>query len=88
MLEPYEQRRARIIENGFEGGSLKPVVVSGADLLAQEDQPTSEDLLNELSTNDWSPAEFAESARELLREHGLSGRVYVGGEQPPALLPR
>jgi hypothetical protein len=85
MRESYEQRRARIIKRGFEDGSPGPIFMSAADYLAQEDPPTSEELLAELAPNDWSPAAFVDSARELLREHGLSGRVYVAGEQPPTL---
>ena len=87
MRETYEQRRWRIIQTGFGDGRSGPVLLNAGDYLAQEDPPTSEDLLGELSRDDWSPAAFVESSRELLRQHELSGRVYVGGEQPPALQP-
>ena len=84
MRESYEQRRERlsrprtVVDTG-------PAFLWADDYLAQKVPPSSEQLLDALAPEDWSPAAFVESARELLREEGLSGRLCQPGDQLPAL---
>src|SRR5687767_14053369 len=81
MLEPYEQRRGRLTRNAGSGRGF----LWSNEYLSQEEPASSEQMLNELAADSWSPAVFLEAARDLMTEPLLCERVHKPGDRLPAL---
>jgi hypothetical protein len=80
-MEPFHVRRQAFLDRA---AAAKPRAFTVAELFAQEFPLSSEDRLEEISTDTWSPDLFRDAARELLSLGGLKVRLCDQREQMPA----